>query len=614
MADLALRFESDVDPSAEDLDRPQILQQILVFWLLHSNPAAQPIVTRLHPAPLLQIPAFRDVIDLMTRILDREPGYGAEDGSLWELLIRPQILSPDSLSGQLSHLREIWAETLSDLSDRMDTFLGMLAEEQAPRFPPGPGPTQVPRYHATEDEVRFSTDQSWMPSLVMVAKHTLVWLHQLSAIHERPVERLDQIPDAELERLARLGFNGLWLIGLWQRSSVSQRIKELCGNPEAAASAYSLIRYEVAAELGGEQALEDLRGRAARFGIRLAADMVPNHTGLDSDWLVDHPDWFIGQDQSPFPAYRFEGQDLSTRPEIGLYLEDHYFDRSDAAVVFKRVDRRSGRERYIYHGNDGTSMPWNDTAQLDYLNPAIWPAVIDTIVAVAQRFPVIRFDAAMTLTRRHFQRLWYPAPGTAGDIPSRAEHGLSTEDFQAHMPEEFWRQVVERVAEEAPNTLLLAEAFWLMEGFFVRTLGMHRVYNSAFMNMLRDGETPKYRQLLKETLAFDPGILKRYVNFMSNPDELSAIEQFGDGDRYFGTCVLMSTLAGIAHVRSRAGGGSGRAIRHGVPTRLQGRAPSRGSGATPSAADSSLAPRAQGLRRGRAFSALRSGVLRRGRT
>jgi hypothetical protein len=50
--------------------------------------------------------------------------------------------------------------------------------------------------------------------------------------------------------------------------------------------------------------------------------------------------------------------------------------------------------------------------------------------------------------------------------------------------------VVDRVAQEVPDTLLLAEAFWLMEGYFVRTLGMHRVYNSAFMNMLRDEKTP----------------------------------------------------------------------------------------------------------------------------
>ena len=47
-------------------------------------------------------------------------------------------------------------------------------------------------------------------------------------------------------------------------------------------------------------------------------------------------------------------------------------------------------------------------------------------------------------------------------------------------------------------------AFWLLEGYFVRTLGMHRVYNSAFMNMLRDEENAKYRSYLKKTVEFDP--------------------------------------------------------------------------------------------------------------
>jgi hypothetical protein len=60
------------------------------------------------------------------------------------------------------------------------------------------------------------------------------------------------------------------------------------------------------------------------------------------------------------------------------------------------------------------------------------------------------------------------------------------------------------VAQEVPETLLLAEAFWMMEGYFVRTLGMHRVYNSAFMNMLRAEENVKYRTVLKNTLQFEP--------------------------------------------------------------------------------------------------------------
>ena len=103
---------------------------------------------------------------------------------------------------------------------------------------------------------------------------------------------------------------------------------------------------------------------------------------------------------------------------------------------------------------------------------------------------------------------------------------MTRQEFDRLMPQEFWREVVDRAAVEAPDTLLLAEAFWMLEGYFVRTLGMHRVYNSAFMNMVRDEENGKYRELMKNTLEFDPEILKRYVNFMNNPDERTAVDQF----------------------------------------------------------------------------------------
>ncbi len=171
--------------------------------------------------------------------------------------------------------------------------------------------------------------------------------------------------------------------------------------------------------------------------------------------------------------------------------------------------------------------------------------VIQTILHVARLFPVIRFDAAMTLAKRHFHRLWFPGPGSSGAIPSRAEYGMDQAEFDRAMPHEFWREVVDRVAAEVPGTLLLAEAFWLMEGYFVRTLGMHRVYNSAFMIMLRDEDNAKYRSVIKNTLEFDPDIMKRYVNFMSNPDERTAIDQFGKGDKCFGVAVMMSTLPGL---------------------------------------------------------------------
>jgi hypothetical protein len=74
---------------------------------------------------------------------------------------------------------------------------------------------------------------------------------------------------------------------------------------------------------------------------------------------------------------------------------------------------------------------------------------------------------------------------------------------------------------------------------------MHRVYNSAFMNMLRDERNSEYRQLIRSTLEFDPQILKRYVNFMSNPDERTAVDQFDTGDKYFGVATLMATMPGL---------------------------------------------------------------------
>jgi hypothetical protein len=85
---------------------------------------------------------------------------------------------------------------------------------------------------------------------------------------------------------------GLWLIGLWERSTASERIKRMRGNADAVASAYSLDDYHIAEDLGGEAAYANLRDRAWGHGIRLASDMVPNHMGIDSRWVIDHPEWF----------------------------------------------------------------------------------------------------------------------------------------------------------------------------------------------------------------------------------------------------------------------------------------------------------------------------------
>ena len=467
---------------------------------------------------------------------------------IFTFLCMPARLYPDSLLDQIQYIIREWSGMLPEtFITLLKSSLDYINEEQKDHgFGGAPGPMPVMDFSSEINEYEaFSSDSNWMPCVVMIAKSTLVWLDQLSKQYKRPITSLDQIPDEELDIMQHRGITALWLIGLWQRSEASKTIKHLCGNPDAVASAYSLKDYDISPDIGGWEAVDNLRERCRKRGIRLASDMVPNHTGIDGNWVYEHPEYFISQDYSPFPSYTYNGPDLSSNPNWEVKLEDHYYNRTDAAVTFRMRNRHTGETRYVFHGNDGTTMPWNDTAQLDYLNPVTREAVIQKILHVARNFPIIRFDAAMTLAKRHIERLWYPKPGTGGDIAGRAEHAMDEREFNRRIPEEFWREVVDRVAKEVPDTLLLAEAFWMMEGYFVRTLGMHRVYNSAFMNMLKNQENQKYRDSIKKTLEFEPEILKRYVNFMNNPDEDTAIAQFGSDDRYFSIATLLSTLPGL---------------------------------------------------------------------
>ena len=527
-------------------NREIALRDLILLGLSMENPALRHYRILFDDAELRSKTPSTTLLQHIDTYFNTQPPFPDYNFTLLELLREPMRQCPDDIEGQLNFIRERWKQILPDeLLEMLQLAHGVLREERVMRGM-GTGPNlAVPEFSSYPEYEAFSEDRDWMPNVVLMAKTVYVWLDQLSKKYNRHIYRLDQIPDEELDRLARWGFTGLWLIGLWERSKSSQIIKERMGNPEAAASAYSLYDYVIAHDLGGEEALMNLKERAMRRGIRLASDMVPNHVGIFSRWIVEHPDWFIQLRHVPYPQYSFNGPDLSQDDRVGIYIEDGYWNHSDAAVVFKRVDKWTGDTRYIYHGNDGTSMPWNDTAQLNYLINDVREAVIQTILHVARQFQIIRFDAAMTLAKKHYQRLWYPAPGDGGGIPSRAEHGMTRPDFDHCFPKEFWREVVDRIARELPDTLLLAEAFWLMEGYFVRTLGMHRVYNSAFMNMLKMEENGKFRQSVKNVLEFSPAILQRYVNFMNNPDEDTAYAQFGDGDKYFGVCVLLSTMPGL---------------------------------------------------------------------
>jgi glycosidase len=545
--DLAMATRDGIS-ATETVSRRGLLAELFVLEALIDNPATSSFHDLFDDSELKTRYDYHPLLKRLTNLSGQFQGPDHRQQSLQELLRAPMLTAPDNLADQVSYIARHWAPWLPEgFTAETQLTRAIVAEENRP-YLPGPGPSPSPLFgtgDGSEAPAAFTADIDWMETTVLLAKSIHVWLDQLSNRYGRAITTLADIPDEELACLAGWGFNAIWLIGIWERSKASKRIKQLCGNPEAEASAYALHAYRVAEDLGGESALRNLEQRCHNHGIRLACDVVPNHTGIDSEWIEQHPDWFLQTDQPPYPAYSFSGPDLCEADETSIRIEDGYWDHSDAAVVCEHHDHQSGRRRYIYHGNDGTHMPWNDTAQLNFLMPEVRRAMSDLIVSIAQRFSLIRFDAAMTLARKHFRRLWFPPPGGSAGVPSRSAFWMSDADFEEVFPVEFWREVVDRINREAPDTLLIAEAFWMMESYFVRNLGMHRVYNSAFMNMLKREENAKYRKILKDVLAYNPEILKRHVNFMNNPDEATAVEQFDKGDKYFGAATLLATLPGL---------------------------------------------------------------------
>ena len=344
--------------------RAAALEELLLLWTANRNEAFKPFEELFDDRPLAEKTVYRQVTAQLPEYFATRPLIplpGAKPMSLLDLLRAPALRSPRSLSDQLEIIRQLWKPLLGDALER---FLadgrrdsarrraghlgavqsaGNAARPAAVAVVAGATPRCRPSAIRCTNTRRFSPDMAWMPGAVLIAKSTYVWLAQLSRQYGRHIGRLDEIPDEELATLAHRGINSLWLIGVWERSRASKTIKQLCGNRDAVASAYSLFDYRIADDLGGESAYINLRDRAYRHGIRLASDMVPNHMGIDSPWVIEHPEWFISRWDSPYPAYSFNGPDLSHDGRVEIKIEDHYYEQSDAAVVFRRRDKAIGR-------------------------------------------------------------------------------------------------------------------------------------------------------------------------------------------------------------------------------------------------------------------------------
>lgn len=105
---------------------------------------------------------------------------------------------------------------------------------------------------------------------------------------------LDDITDAELDRLVEMGFDWLWLLSVLQTGPAAQRVSRSSAawrhefeqtlpdlrEEDIAGSGFAITRYTVHRDLGGDEALARLRTRARQRGLRLMLDFVPNPLNL----------------------------------------------------------------------------------------------------------------------------------------------------------------------------------------------------------------------------------------------------------------------------------------------------------------------------------------------
>ena len=217
------------------------LEELLLVNLHNTNPAAEPLVELFDDKPLEKT-AYEKMIDELGEYF-RESGIGNRESgeSLVDILRAPALASPYSLEGQLDYIIQRWGSVLGEefvqrLLRAMDFVREDVIRSQGhSEFKPS---AEVPTYAGYPEYERYSPDKEWMPRLVLIAKNAYVWLDQLSKKYQRNISTLDQVPDEELDALARRGFTGLWLIGLWERSRASQKMKQRMGQQDAVASAY----------------------------------------------------------------------------------------------------------------------------------------------------------------------------------------------------------------------------------------------------------------------------------------------------------------------------------------------------------------------------------------
>ena len=296
-----------------------------------------------------------------------------------------------------------------------------------------------------------------------------------------------EISDSELAELSRLGFDAVWLMGVWQISDGARKISKIT-SPDFEGSPYAVPAYEVNRELGGKAQFARLVKRARAVGLSVIVDFVSNHMALDSPWISRRPDWFVRSD----PKVRNQS------------TNEFFLHKSGEAIAF-------GRDPYF--------PPWNDTAQLDYSSQALRARMIEVLKRISRYADGVRCDMAMLLLNNIFERTWGARVGM-------------------HPPEEYWSEVISAVRLQHPNVLLVAEVYWDLE-WDLQQLGFDYCYDKRFYDRLEYDNAESVRQHLTAKLDYQD----KLVRFIENHDEPRAAATFSP-EKERAAAVTMMTLPG----------------------------------------------------------------------
>lgn len=384
---------------------------------------------------------------------------------------------------------------------------------------------------ATAPRKPFRLHETQHPVIYEV--NTRILLHELAAAAGRSVTLAD-IPDAMLDEWEALGFDAIWLMGVWTTGALGRQLalethalqdeyrkalpdvepEDILGSP------YAVQQYRVAPALGGGRALRSLRLKLAQRGMGIILDYVSNHTARDHAWVKQHPEYYINTE----PA----GEATTIK------------DGFTAATA--------QGERVIAHGRDPMFAGWTDTAQLNPRSKAARAAMVAQLADIAGICDGVRCDMAMLLLNDVFGRTW----GTLADPAPGDEAGG-----------EFWQEAIGAVREAHPSFLFIAEAYWNRE-WDLQQLGFQYTYDkSLYDRLLREGASA-VRDHLKADLAYQ----KRSLRFVENHDEERAARLMPSEAWQYAAAAVVATVPGMFLVHD--GQMEGRSIR--VPVQLRRRA------------------------------------------